>query len=248
MSLEEQVGVLLVEQGLTLATAESCTGGLVAHRLTNIPGSSAYYLGGLVAYSNQAKEILLGVRPETLLAHGAVSEEVAREMACGARQRMGADVAVAVTGIAGPTGGSPEKPVGLVYVALSAADTEQCRRYLWQGDRLANKEQSAGAALQLLLAYLQGRREKMVEFINEPVSVEVQWRQDGTARPLAFFWHGHRYPIESWGRESVERRKEQQVHCYLVQTAGPETWELCQEIETARWLLTRHWARLLRTV
>lgn len=243
MLLEEEIGVLLVEQGLTLATAESCTGGLMAHRLTNVPGSSAYYLGSLIAYSNRAKEILLGVRHETLLVHGAVSEEVAREMARGARRRVGADVAVAITGIAGPTGGTPEKPVGLVYVALSAADAEQCRCYRWQGDRLANKEQSAEAALHLLLAYLQGRRKKMVEFVNEPVSVEVQWREDGTARPLAFVWHGHRYPIESWGRESIEKRREREVHCYLVQTAGPETWELCQEIETARWTLTRRWSR-----
>jgi nicotinamide-nucleotide amidase len=157
MDVERQIGELLQEQGLTLATAESCTGGLVAHRITNVSGSSAYFLGGLVTYSNEAKEALLGVRHETLLAHGAVSEETAREMARGVRRQMNANVAVSVTGIAGPTGGTPEKPVGLVYITLSAPDAEICQRYVWQGDRLANKEQSAEAALQLVLAYLQDR-------------------------------------------------------------------------------------------
>jgi PncC family amidohydrolase len=158
MAIEERVGALLANRGLTLATAESCTGGLLAHRITNVSGSSAYYLGGVVAYADQVKEQSLGVRRETLLVHGAVSEETAREMASGARQRIGADVAVSITGIAGPTGGTPEKPVGLVYVALSAPDVEICRRHIWQGDRLTNKQQSAEAALQLLLAHLQDRR------------------------------------------------------------------------------------------
>ena len=157
MVLEEKIGQQLLAQGLTLATAESCTGGLVAHRLTNVSGSSAYFLGGFVTYSNEAKERFVGVRHETLLAHGAVSEETAREMARGARQQMGVDVAVAVTGIAGPTGGTPEKPVGLVYVALSAADAEVCRRFVWQGDRVSNKIESAEAALQLVLDYLRDR-------------------------------------------------------------------------------------------
>lgn len=158
MNIEEQVGTLLASQGLTLVTAESCTGGLVAHRITNVSGSSAYYLGGFVTYANEAKEEWLGVHHETLLAHGAVSEETAREMARGARQRTGADVGIAVTGIAGPTGGTPEKPVGLVYIALSAKDAERCRQYIWKGNRLFNKEKSAEAALQLVLAHLQERR------------------------------------------------------------------------------------------
>jgi len=164
MVLEERIGQLLLAQGLTLATAESCTGGLVAHRITNVSGSSAYFSGGFVTYSNEAKERFLGVRHETLLVHGAVSEETAREMAWGARQQMGVDVAVAVTGIAGPTGGTPEKPVGLVYIALSGPAGERCRRFVWQDDlgapsrRLANKVQSAEAVLQLLLAYLEGGR------------------------------------------------------------------------------------------
>lgn len=161
METEREVGALLVALGLTLATAESCTGGLLAHRITNVPGSSAYYVGGLVAYANEVKEMCLGVRPETLLAHGAVSEETVLEMAGGARARMGADVALATTGIAGPDGGTAEKPVGLVYVALSAADMERCERHVWSSDgavdeRLANKEKSVDAVLGLLLDYLQG--------------------------------------------------------------------------------------------
>lgn len=155
MMCEEEIGALLVARGLTLVTAESCTGGLVASRITDVPGSSAYFLGGFVAYANEAKEEMLGVRHEILLAHGAVSEEVALEMARGARQRLGAKLGIATTGIAGPTGGTLDKPVGLVYVALSAPAVELCRRHLWQGDRLANKAQSAEAALQLLQSYLQ---------------------------------------------------------------------------------------------
>ena len=151
---EEEVGALLVTCGLTLVTAESCTGGLVAHRITDVPGSSAYFLGGFVTYANEAKEGVLGVRHETLLAHGAVSQETALEMARGARQRLGADLGISTTGIAGPAGGTPDKPVGLVYIALSAPGVELCQRHVWQGDRLANKEQSAEAALLLLLSYL----------------------------------------------------------------------------------------------
>lgn len=157
MALEEEIGTLLLSRGLTLATAESCTGGLVAHRLTNVPGSSAYYLGGVVSYANSAKEDLLGVRHDTLLAHGAVSEETAREMARGACRLLHADLALSITGIAGPTGDTPDKPVRLVYIALSAPDAELCRRHCWSGDRLANKEKSAETALRLLLDYLQHR-------------------------------------------------------------------------------------------
>jgi PncC family amidohydrolase len=157
MDIEQEIGSLLRERGLTLGTAESCTGGLVGHRITNVPGSSDYYLGGFITYSNEVKEQFLGVRHETLLAHGAVSEETAREMARGARQRLGASMAVAVTGIAGPGGGTAEKPVGLVYIALSAPGAETCRRYVFDGDRQDNKQRSSEAALRLVLDYLQGQ-------------------------------------------------------------------------------------------
>lgn len=250
MRLEEEVGALLHAQGLTLATSESCTGGLVGHQITNVPGSSAYYRGGIVAYANDVKESSLGVRHDTLVTHGAVSEEAAREMAQGARLRFGADVAIATTGIAGPGGGSREKPVGLLYVALSAPGTERCRRYVWQGDRLTNKEQSAAAALSLLRSYLEERRdepatgqrrESVLEFINEPVSVEICERRGETSLPTAFVWHGRRFEIDSWGRQSSRIQEGRSVHCYLVQTGNRETWELCQDMESAQWTLARHW-------
>jgi nicotinamide-nucleotide amidase len=118
-SMEAVVGQLLAERKLTVATAESCTAGLIAHRLTNVAGSSAYVRGGIVAYANEAKERLLGVRPETLAAHGAVSVETAGEMALGARRVLGADIGVATTGIAGPGGGTPDKPVGTVCFGIA---------------------------------------------------------------------------------------------------------------------------------
>lgn len=157
-TLEELVGRLLAEQGLTIAVAESCTGGLIAHRLTNVPGSSAYFIGGVVAYANEVKEQVLGVSGETLSACGAISEETVREMARGARRLFDTDVAISATGIAGPTGGTPDKPVGLVYVALAAQDFERCEQHLWQGDRLENKRRTAEAALEMLRQYLEARR------------------------------------------------------------------------------------------
>lgn len=157
VTLEEIVGRLLTGQKLTLGVAESCTGGLIAHRLTNVPGSSNYFLGGIVAYAYDVKERVLNVRHDTLYEHGAVSRETALEMARGARRLLGSDVAIAVTGIAGPSGGTPEKPVGLVYIALSARDFERCERYVWSGDRLQNKQQSSEAALRILRQYLEER-------------------------------------------------------------------------------------------
>lgn len=157
--MEKQVGALLSQHGLTLSTAESCTGGLLAHRLTNISGSSGYFLGGVVAYAYEAKEVLLGVQHETLTHHGAVSEQVALEMARGVRQRLRTDFGLSVTGVAGPTGGTPEKPVGLTYIALAGPEGERCQCHIWQGDRLQNKAQSAEAALWLLLTYLRAWRE-----------------------------------------------------------------------------------------
>ncbi len=138
-------------RGWTLALAESCTGGLIGHRLTNIPGASDYFLGGIVAYAYEAKERLLGVRHQTLYVHGAVSRETAIEMARGARLALGADVGVSVTGIAGPGGGLPDKPVGLTWIAVSTRDGEEAEQYLWSADRLGNKDQSAEAAIDLLL-------------------------------------------------------------------------------------------------
>lgn len=154
--LEITVGRLLREQGLTLAVAESCTGGLIGHRITSVPGSSDYYRGSITAYACDVKETLLHVRSETLAGYGAVSEQAAREMAEGVRHAISADIGVSVTGIAGPTGGTAQKPVGLVYVALVAPDGEWVERYVWAGNRQENKAQSADAALDLLRRYLAG--------------------------------------------------------------------------------------------
>jgi PncC family amidohydrolase len=153
--LEVIVGRLLAERKLKLATAESCTGGLVGHRLTEVPGSSAYYEGGIVAYSYEAKERLLGVHHDTLYEHGAVSAETALEMARGVRRKLGTDIGISITGIAGPTGGLPGKPVGLVYIALSARNTERVEHFVWTSDREGNKRHSADAALEMLREFLE---------------------------------------------------------------------------------------------
>ena len=153
--LEVIVGQMLAERKLKLATAESCTGGLVGHRLTNVPGSSGYFEGGIIAYSYEAKERLLGVHHATLYEHGAVSAETAIEMARGARKAFGTDIGVAVTGIAGPGGGLPGKSVGLVYIALSARTYERVEHFVWDSDRDGNKALSAEAALAMLKEFLE---------------------------------------------------------------------------------------------
>jgi PncC family amidohydrolase len=155
--LEETAGRLLLARGMRIAVAESCTGGLVMHWLTNVSGSSRYFLGGVVAYANEAKLQLLGVPQEMLAAHGAVSAETARAMAEGVRGLFGADVTLAVTGIAGPAGGTREKPVGLTYIALATAEAALGREYRWTGSRKENKEASARAALALLCEFLKSQ-------------------------------------------------------------------------------------------
>lgn len=142
------------ERGLRLAVAESCTGGLIGHRITNVPGASTYYMGSVTAYAYEAKVRLLGVHWTTLEKYGAVSKETALEMAAGVRRALAADIGVSVTGIAGPSGGTPEKPVGLTWIGLSATGTDEAWEYIWKGDRLQVKEQSAQQALQLLVDFL----------------------------------------------------------------------------------------------
>lgn len=161
--LEEQIAPLLRARGEKLAIAESCTGGLVGHRITNISGASDYYLGSITAYAYEAKRNLLWVRPESLVKFGAVSREVALEMAYGVRRAFtGSDnpirklIGLSVTGIAGPGGGSAEKPVGLVWIGLSTNDGDWAWKYLWDADRVGNKMLSAGQLLSLLLDYLSG--------------------------------------------------------------------------------------------
>lgn len=154
-AIEERLVQVLSREKLWLAAAESCTGGLIAHRLTNVPGSSECFLGGVVAYSNALKEALLGVSKQTLGAVGAVSEKVAREMAEGARDRFGADITVAVTGIAGPGGGTPDKPVGLVYLAVAWQGGCDVARMEFSGTREEIKGQTADAALTMVWERIQ---------------------------------------------------------------------------------------------
>jgi len=156
--VEERLYRLLLEKGKTLATAESCSGGLVAHRVTNVPGASEVFLLGVVSYSNEAKVKVLGVDDEVLQVKGAVSAEVAIQMATGVRELANSDLGVGITGIAGPTGGSKEKPVGTVYMAVSYPDkgVAEARRFQFDGDRRSVKSQTAEAALQWLCRVLNG--------------------------------------------------------------------------------------------
>ena len=144
----------LAARGLHLTTAESCTGGLIAACLTEVSGASRVFDGGVVVYSNALKERLLGVKAETLLAHGAVSEPVAAEMAQGACAHLGADYAVSVTGIAGPGGGTPEKPVGLVYIGVAGHGELKVARCQFDGDRAMVRGQTVEAALKLLEEFI----------------------------------------------------------------------------------------------
>jgi len=158
VELAERLQAACLAAGSTVALAESCTGGMVATAITEVAGSSGYFVGGVVSYSDDAKRDLLGVDPAILAAHGAVSAQVGRAMAEGARERFAADLAAAVTGIAGPDGGSEAKPVGLTYVAVAAAQGADVRRFVWSGDRASNKEASAAAVLEILLDWA-GRAE-----------------------------------------------------------------------------------------
>lgn len=153
--LAARVGELLQSAGMTVAVAESCTGGLLGGRVTEVPGSSAYFAGGVIVYSNEAKAKLLQINPAVLEGMGAVSEEVAVAMADGVRQLLGVDIGIGITGIAGPTGGGPGKPVGLVYVALAAADGRWCERHLLKADRAGNRNRSVETALRMVCRYVE---------------------------------------------------------------------------------------------
>lgn len=153
-SLASKVGELLNKRGLTLAVAESCTGGLLGGAITDIAGSSAWFLGGVLSYSNEVKQAQLGVKAETLATHGAVSRQTACEMAAGVRNLIGADLSLSVTGVAGPGGGSDEKPVGTVWIGLASAERVVAKHFLFLKDRRVNRERSVAAALNMLLREL----------------------------------------------------------------------------------------------
>ncbi|MCS7278291.1 MAG: CinA family protein [Aquificaceae bacterium] len=152
--MEEVVGRLLKEKGVKLATAESCTGGLLSARVVNVPGSSAYYVGGFVVYANELKTKLLSVEEEAINRFGAVSEEVCRQMAVGALEKTDADIALAITGISGPSGATLEKPVGLTYIALATDREVLVRKFLFSGTRNENRFMATQWALEMLRQYL----------------------------------------------------------------------------------------------
>jgi PncC family amidohydrolase len=157
MELEKQIGKLLREKGLAIATAESCTGGLIANRITNVSGASDYFEAGFVTYSNRAKTAFLAVPEDVVKKRGAVSPEVARLMAAGVKKVTGASLGLAVTGIAGPTGGTEEKPVGTVYIGISTGFGTFVRHFLFSGTRRKIKSLTSEAALTFVLDYLEGR-------------------------------------------------------------------------------------------
>ena len=154
MSLEQEVGNLLRRKGLTLGVVESATGGLVSHRITNIPGSSDYYKGSVTAYSNGVKIKVLGIKEDTINRYGAVSPQVAEEMAQCGKRLLAVDICLADTGIAGPTGATPEKPLGLFYIGLSHKGGTFSRKHNFHGNREQNKQSASDAALSWLKEYL----------------------------------------------------------------------------------------------
>lgn len=157
MEIEETIGRILKEKGLKIAVAESCTGGLIASRITNISGASEYFEAGFITYSNKAKTSFLSVPEEVINRYGAVSYETAKLMAEGAKNAAGVNIGVSVTGIAGPTGGTPEKPVGTVFMGLATGDGTSVRNFLFTGSRLEIKQQTSEAALIFVADYLEGK-------------------------------------------------------------------------------------------
>lgn len=232
-----KTGKLLNQLGLTLAVAESCTGGLVGHLITNIPGSSVYFKGGIIAYAYDSKVRLLGVKQETLELHGAVSQETVLEMAQGVRQLLQTDIGLSVSGIAGPDGGSPEKPVGLTWIGLCAEDFAQAESFLWKGDRLQVKEQSASQALQMVNAYLRSQ-----DRLKKAESVQVTCRFDPQGRiyPLSFTSKGSHYAISSVGRQWDDSAGKH----ILVMDQTDQVHELLYITRSGQWLLSQPGKRI----
>jgi PncC family amidohydrolase len=221
MTLLSTLAQLLTDQNSTLSTAESCTGGLIGHLLTNVPGSSAWYQGGVVSYSNELKMQVVGVKAATLERVGAVSEQVAEQMAIGARQTFNTTYAISVTGIAGPGGSTVDKPVGLTYIGVASPALVVVRRYVWQGSREGNKQSSANAALELLHSVLTGATVTQTPS-NKSTIVEVRLSEDGGMTPTAFVWQGRTLKITDWGRQ----KEEGSILHFLVMTGRGKAWDL----------------------
>lgn len=159
-STEEKIAELFRQKRMTLAIAESCTGGLISHRITNIPGSSKFFKGGVVAYSNEMKTSILGVSRKAIRDHGAASSDIAHAMAEGAKRVLKSDIAMAITGIAGPTGGTDKKPVGLAFMAFSGRKTVRIHKILFKGNRVTTKKRFSDAALKFILENTAGVSKK----------------------------------------------------------------------------------------
>ncbi len=256
-SLAQVVGELLQANCLTVAVAESCTGGLLGTYITNTPGSSAYFAGGVIAYSDQVKNQLLGVSTDILEQHGAVSRQSAVAMAKGVRVLLRTDLALATTGIAGPSGGTSNKPVGLVFIALASASGTTCKKYCWPGDRWQNREWSAKAALALLHEHLaalgapqaaqaQSNRDAHSPFECQdtrapemPVEVEARFVPADHPVPLAFKWQGQWLPISSLGRIWSTGEGQSTAHHYMVSTPVQGIFELAFQPATMHWRVVR---------
>ena len=235
MTIIDDIADALCESESMLVTAESCTGGLIGHILTNKVGAGSWYRGGIVAYDNGLKERLLGVSPATLEAKGAVSAEVADEMARGARRFLDSDYALSVTGLAGPRGGTEAKPVGLTYIGVATPEQVVVRRYLWRGSREGNKSSSARAALQLLHDVLiEGVAENSdhegATPLSETHAVEALFQRDGSLVPRHFVWQGRRHEVSDHGRQW----RDDGVRHFLVMSLG-RVWELRFDERTLHW-------------
>ena len=230
--IESLVGERLRERGLRLAIAESCTGGLLCHRITNVPGSSDYFLGGVIAYAYEAKVSLLDVRWDTLERYGAVSQQTVLEMARGVRVKLGAEISLSISGIAGPGGGTEQKPVGLVWIGLCTPEMERAEVYHFKGDRMQVKERSVEQALRLLADYLSVENESG----SAPLEVvEVNARRDGHGQviPTSFIWQGEVYRVESTGR----RWQDEVGEHILVMIETKKVYELVRVLDGKRWYL-----------
>ena len=216
-------------KGMRLAVAESCTGGLIGHRLTNVPGSSTYYMGSITAYSYEAKVRLLGVKWPTLEEYGAVSPATVGEMALGVRRTMAADVGLSVSGIAGPGGGTEEKPVGMVVFGLSTIKGVNTTTKVFEGDRIAVKEQTAEFALNYLINNIEERLLVKIEVVTKP-------GPDKSIVPVSFIWNQQRMIVTDIGRNWEDGGK----HNFLVK-AGPfeNTYELQYDIADKSWLMIK---------
>jgi PncC family amidohydrolase len=230
---EEEIGRWLIQKKLYLVTAESCTGGLIGDRVTNVPGSSDYYLGGVVTYSNQTKIDLLGVHEPTLQKYGAVSCEIVLEMAQGVRRLFASPshghetVGLSISGVAGPAGGTKEKPVGLAWIGLSAPDGDWAWKIMGTGDRLANKTFSADQALHYLLAVLSGKKP------SPTLDVFTRSSPKGEEIPTRLIWNGEVFEIADIGRHWHDELGEH----WLVMNPSAKTARLTR-LPTGAWSLS----------